>query len=256
MRWMVGSHPTFIYVENHVHCLILLGIAHLHSLPTINPNSNYPIFIDEPLVVLSLSSLFEREIWTKRETWITNSVFTVCNPLLLSFIIEELALLLFMEKFGDKYTALGDVFHLADSSLLLKKFTLVSLMQTTNSVMECCQAAWNAGSSNHFGYKANSPTDAATYLEYPKGILFIFLDTYMGPNFMYFLREEETKELMLVMGQGKVSLLDVITWIKAITPKLFYMVVVHLSLFDLLAATNPFFHDFRTKMEAENNIPP
>lgn len=218
-----------------MHHLISLGIAHLRGLAKFDPNANYPVYIDEPLVVLSLSSLFEKQTWTKRKTWITNSLAIARNPSSLGFIFEELALLIFMEKFGGKYTALGDVFHLADSSLLSKKVTLVSLRRTTDGVMECCQAAWNAGSSDRFGYKANSPGDVIAFLEDPKGIPILFPDTHMGPDFIGFFKEKETGELILFAGQGKVTpSLDVATWIKAInsvTPELFYTVVVRFKPF-------------------------
>jgi hypothetical protein len=231
-RWMMGSQPTAIVLENGTSRLISLGIAHIRGKFTYGIEN--PVFIDEPLVVLSLSSLFQSRPSTTRKTWMMNSLSTARNAQSLGSIFEEFVMLLLLEKFGGRYTALGEVFDCTDSTLLSRKVTLVSLRKTADGVMETCRVAWNACGSDRFGYKANSPADVVEFLNDPKGIPFLFPDTHMGPDTICFFKAEEKKELIVGLFQEKLrgQSLDVATWIKAIdsvTPDLFYTVMVRSS---------------------------
>src|ERR1700676_3882447 len=99
---------------------------------------NYPVYINEPLVVLALSSLFERPTWLTRRDWIIKSFCTSCNASSSGFIFEEVMLLVLMEHFGGQFTALGDIFHFSQSSpLTSKKITLVALGKTTKNIIQC-----------------------------------------------------------------------------------------------------------------------
>ena len=67
IRWRIGSQPNLIPVENEMRTLIALGVGHLDTIgPKFDPDTNYPVYICEPLIVLSLSLLFEECSQTTR----------------------------------------------------------------------------------------------------------------------------------------------------------------------------------------------
>jgi hypothetical protein len=246
MRWVLGSQPTA--VGGHMHDMIALGVGHLivDILNEFNPNMNYPIYIDEPLVVLVLSSLFEQQPWSTRRNWIVRPFHTSRNALSSGFIFEEVMLLVLMEHFGGKFTALGDIFHFSPSSpLALRKVTLVALRQTAKGIHQCCPVSWNTGSSNCFGFKVKSPANIVEFLNDLKGKPFLFLNNHMGPDLTYFLQDKQTKELILVVLQAKLHQdLDAGMWQKALTSvvsEFFYMITVCFSVPESCHTPHPLF---------------
>jgi len=236
IRWRIGSQPSLIPVEKEMRTLIALGVGHLNTaiVPDnkFNPDTNYPVYICEPLTVLCLSLLFEEHSLTMRKTWIANSIHTGHNPLSLGYMLKDLTLLVLMEHFGGKFTPLCDDFHFSKSSSCLgsRKVTLVSLKRSANDVMRCCPVSWKTGSSDCFGFKAESPTDVLKYLMDPNGKAFLFPDTHMGPDLMWFFQDKETGELIDAFTQdNKSKKLNLEAWIQAVnsvTPVFFYTVVV------------------------------
>jgi hypothetical protein len=75
--------------------------------------------------------------------------------------------------------------------------------------MVYCRAAHchgvQAGISGRLGLKAGSPIDILTFLENPDGKAFLFPDIHMGPDLLCFRQDEETKELIVLLLQAKVS---------------------------------------------------
>jgi hypothetical protein len=128
----------------------------------LDPDENYPVYISEPLVVLSLSSLFEKQSWRMRRTWISNSFRNARYDSSLGFVFEEVALVL-MEIFGGKVNCLADAFRCSEP-LGSRRVTIVSLMRGADGVMQSNPASWKAGSSDRFGLKANPPADVLSLL--------------------------------------------------------------------------------------------
>jgi len=234
IRWRIGSQPSLIPVEKEMRTLIALGVGHLDTIipdDKFDPDTNNPVYICEPLIVLSLSSLFEEHSQTTRKMWITNSIRTSHNPSSLGYTLKDLTLLVLMENFGGKFTPLCEVFHFSKSSSLgSRKVTLVSLKRSANDVIRCCPVSWKTGSSDCFGFKAESPTDVLKYLMDPNGKAFLFPDTHMRPDLMWFFQDEETGELINAFAQDKISKnLNSEAWIKAVNsvmPVFFYTEVV------------------------------
>jgi hypothetical protein len=70
-----------------------------------------------------------------------------------------------------------------------------------------------SGSSDRLGFKATSPADVLNFLNNPDGKCFLFPDNHMGPDILFFLQDEETKELILVTLQAKITqCLDARAW--------------------------------------------
>ncbi len=90
--------------------------------------------------------------------------------------------------------------------------------------------SWKSGCSDRFSFKATSPNDVLTFFDNPDGKPFLFPDNHMGPDLFCFVQDEETKELILLAVQAKVSpKITAETWISAlnsITPDFFYTIVV------------------------------
>jgi hypothetical protein len=229
----MGSQTTSIPIEHNMHAIIGLGVGHLNAIvpqQNFDPNTNFPVYIDEPLVVLSLSSLFEMYSWTTRKKWITNSFRAARDKSALGIMFEEMALLVLMENFGGKATVLGDVFLFGQPSPIGSRMvTLVSLKQNADGTMRCCPVSWTEGCSDRIGFKANSPTDVLKFFQDPNGKAFLFPDNHMGPDLMCFVQDQETKELILLALQSKIAeSLNTAAWLNAvdsITPKFFYTVV-------------------------------
>ena len=238
LRWRIRSQGTSIAIENDMHMLIALSVSHLNHVLSQNDfdiKNNYPMFIDEPLIVLALSTLFKEYPWTTRQKWITDSLSTGRNKSTLSYIFEEVALVVLVDNFGGRFKALSDIFHFPRSSTLAsRKVMLVSLKQET-PVWTCSPVSWNEGSSDCFGIKAENPTDVLRFLRDPDGKAFLFPDNNMGPDLICFLQDEETMELIIVALHSKVKgVMDAKTWTKAVnsmTPEFFYTVVVRFSAF-------------------------
>ncbi len=65
MRWTLGSELTSISIEDNMQQMIALGVGFLAEMPSrLEDNVNLPVYISEPLVVLSLRSIFETQRWT------------------------------------------------------------------------------------------------------------------------------------------------------------------------------------------------
>ena len=231
MRWTLGSETTAIPIERDMHSTIAAGVGFLdqkESTRQFTPDSRYPVYISEPLVVLSLSSLFEKQSWTTRQTWM-ELLRNAPNWSSLGFAFEVGPLLVLMGIFGGKFSPLADAFH-CSTSLGSRKATLVSLKRGTDGVLQSYPVSWNAGNSDRFGFKAESPADVLNFLENPNGKAFLFPDSHMGPDLLCFLQDEKTKELIVVAMQDKTSPpLDAQTWqsaITSLTPQFFYTMVV------------------------------
>ncbi|KAF8344444.1 hypothetical protein F5887DRAFT_1075496 [Amanita rubescens] len=64
------------------------------GIRTFNPDvPTHPVYISEPLVFLSLSSLFEQQNSTSRKNWMVRSFRTAVNRSSLGFVLEEALLL-------------------------------------------------------------------------------------------------------------------------------------------------------------------
>jgi hypothetical protein len=260
MRWVLGSQPTA--VKGHMHDAIALGVGHLIAdVPNeFNPDMNYPVYINEPLVVLALSSLFEQHRSTRKD-WIVRSFRTSRNAPSSGFIFEEVMLLVLMEHFGGKFTALGDIFHFSQSSpLASRKVTLVALRRTAEGIHQCCPVSWNTGSSDRFGFKAKSPANVVEFLNDPKGKPFLFPDNHMGPDLTCFLQDELTKELILVGLQGKLhKKLNARTWQDALTsvvPEFFYTIIVCFSVSESCYNHSSFIPLCFRRMRKDHHMPP
>jgi hypothetical protein len=80
--------------------LIALSVGFLDKMAstrTFDPNVTYPVYILEPLVVLALRSLFEKQGWTT----MVRSFRIAPNKLSLGFVFEGGPLLMLMEIFGE-----------------------------------------------------------------------------------------------------------------------------------------------------------
>lgn len=161
-----------------MHDAIMLGVGFLDKdarKKVFDPKIEYPVYISEPLVVLDLSSQFQKFNQTMRKDWIANTFSTARNRSSLGYVFEEAVLLVLVETFGTNATELAKVFH-CDSSLGSRKATLVSLKRTVRGDLQTCPVSWTAGSSDRFGFKAQSPKDAFTFLDNPNGKAFLFPD--------------------------------------------------------------------------------
>jgi hypothetical protein len=91
--------------RNDVHDMIASGIGfleHEESTWELQPDQIYPVYISEPLVVLSLSSLFEQQSWTNRQEGMIRSLRNSPNTASRGYAFEEVALVVLMEAFGGK----------------------------------------------------------------------------------------------------------------------------------------------------------
>lgn len=219
MRWRIGSQVTSIPIEGDMHETVALGIGHLEKIgptQTLDPKKDYPVYLCEPLMVLYLSSVFEKHSWTRRQAWIANAFRTAPNNSSLGYVFEEATLLVLLQMFGGEPRALSDVFH-CNQPWGSRKVTLVSLKGRADGAMQTCPVSWTSGSSDRLGFKAMSPTDVLKFLNNPDGKAFLFPDNHMGPDLLCFLQDEESKELILLALQAKiVESLDARTWRSAL----------------------------------------
>ena len=81
MQWLIASQPSVVAVDNNMHELISLGVGHLKAVheEDFNTNINYPVYIDEPLLILSIISILERRQQMQRSTWVNHALFTARN---------------------------------------------------------------------------------------------------------------------------------------------------------------------------------
>jgi hypothetical protein len=181
------------------------------------------------LVVLSLGSLFEDVSWANRQEGMTRSLRLAPNTAALGNSFEEVALVVLMDAFGGKFTPLSNVFE-CDDELGSRRVTLVSLKREADGTMHSHSVSWKSGTSDRFGFKATSPEEVLHFFDNPDGKTFLFPDTRMGPDLFCVVQDEETKELILLSLQAKVSpKVSAETWISAlnsVTPDFFYTFMV------------------------------
>ena len=232
----MGSESTLIPIEHDTHELISLGIGFLDQQEgawELEPDLTYPVHIYEPLVVLSLASLFEDQSWANRQEGMTRSLRLAPNTSTLGFSFEDVALVVLMDAFGGKFTPLLKVFEC--DALGSRRVTLVSLKRGADGTMRSHPASWKGGTSDRFGFKARSLKDVLAFFNDPDGKTFLFPDTCMGPDLFCVVQDEETKELILLSLQAKVSpKVSAETWISplnSITPDFFYTFVVSIKPF-------------------------
>jgi len=191
-----------------------------------NPDANHPVYIDEPLIILSLMTLFDDKQPDWRKKQMSHLLRTASDRSSQGVRLEELLLMVLVENFGGKYTALGDVFSFCESSPLVSRMVSLVSLKRGDGVIWSSPVSWKTGSSDRLGFKAISPTDVLKFLSDPKGRPFLFPDNHMGPDLMCFFEDKETGELIMVAVQSKItSPLGSKLWIEAVnsvTPECFY----------------------------------
>ena len=234
MRWRMASEATFLPLDGDMHELIALGVGHLEKagpLQTLEPGTNYPVYLSEPLVALQLSAVFEMHSSTGNKSWMESAVRTAQNRPSLGFVFEKAVPMALLEMFGGKSCILSDIFH-CNQPWGSRKVTLVSLKRSPDGVMKSYPVSWSSGSSDRLGFVAKSPTDVLKFLNDPAGKCFLFPDTHMGPDLLCFLQDEETKELILLTLQAKIlKFLGAQAWrvaLESVTPQFFYTVKVRI----------------------------
>ena len=237
MRWAICGQPTSIPIEHQMHDIIGLGIGHLAKVPPedFNAEGNHQVYIDEPLIILYLRCLFEKWHWTSRKVWISNLLSSALERLGIGYIFEEVVLMVLVEKFGNTFIALNEVFDFPQASTVgSRKVRLVSLRRDADGVMRCSPVSWTAGSSDQIGFNAVNPADVLAFFKDPYGKAALFPDVNCGPDLMNFFQEEKTGELIGASWQAKGSpTLKTEMWIQAlnsVAPDYFYTVVVHFGI--------------------------
>jgi hypothetical protein len=227
-RWRMASQPTTLPVEHHMHETVALGVGSLAQMDLthrLDPGTNLPVYLSEPLVVLHLSTAFETYQRTRKQEWIADSFRTVRSSTALGEIFEEATAMVLLDMFGGKPRALSDAFH-CDQPWGSRKVTLVALTRTADDRVQCSPASWTSGGSDRWGYKAASPADVLEFFKNPNGKAFLFPDSHMGPDVMCFLRDEASEELILVGLQAKSGVsINAQTWMSAldsVMPQFFY----------------------------------
>lgn len=243
MRWRIGSQPTTIRIEGDIHQTIELGIGHLGLIKPdqrLEAEHKYFAYLCEPMAVLYLSSVFAKdpdfvkhpETTTWSLSWLTSATLTARNNSSLGFVFEEAVLMIVLQMFGGEPRALSDAFH-TDKPWGSRKVILVSLKRNADGQMDCCPVSWREGSSDRLGFKATSPAQVIEFLNNPNGKCFLFPDTHMGPDLLWFFQDWETKELILVNGQRKLS--ETLTpaqmqrALQTVDPEFFYTIKVCLE---------------------------
>jgi hypothetical protein len=254
MQWVIGSRPSYVIViQDHMRSLVEHGIGYIKDVvtdhETFDAYDKYPVYIDEPLMVLSLMTLFEERDSTNRKTWLRHSLCSSRTKCSTGFIYEELAMMVFMEQYGGKFTALGDVFNFhAQTPLTSTEVRLVSLTRTDHR-MSISEVSWTSGSSDCFGFKAQSVEDVLAFFVDPKGKCFLFPHNYMGPDVICFLQEKETSELIILLLQARARpKLDSKAWLKAVetvTPEFFYTMIVRVRHFTFYSLSHFLLHTER-----------
>ncbi|KAF8498457.1 hypothetical protein BU17DRAFT_72319 [Hysterangium stoloniferum] len=214
MRWTLGSEPTTVAIENHMHDIIGCGVGFLDKITSpwqCEATTNYAVYISEPLVVLSLSSVFQKHRHTMRKTWIANAFRSAHNASALRYVFEQTIFLVLMQTFGGEFKPLSHAFH-CSGSLGSRKVTLVTLKRGADDIMQCYPVSWETGTSDRLGLKANSFEDITTW----------------APNVLCTFQDKQTKELIILAVQAKVSpTLNAQKWrdaIISVTPEFFYTV--------------------------------
>jgi len=207
---------------------------------TLEDGINLPVYIYEPLVVLSLRSLFEKWRWTTMKAWMVTSFCNALNSSTLGYAFEMALPLVLMEIFGGKFSPLEEAFDCSNKSLGSRRVTLVSLKRVAGE-LQICPVSWNAGCSDRLGLKAKTLTQVLEFFDNPDGKIFLFPDNHIRPNLSWFFQDEDTKELILCFDQSNLTLnLEAGTWqdaIDSVTPQFFYTMVVGIILCNPSAST-------------------
>jgi hypothetical protein len=201
----MASQPTTLPIECHTHEIVGLGVGFLEKMELthrLDPGVNLPVYLSEPLVILHLSTVFEKHQRTQTQAWIADGFRTASSPAAPGGYFEEATAMVLLGIFGGKPRALSDAF-LCNQPWGSRKVTLVALTCIADDKMQCSPVSWNSGSSDRLGYKATSPADVLKFFKNPNGKAFLFPDTHMGPDVMCFLRDEVSEELILIGLQAK-----------------------------------------------------
>ncbi len=241
MRWRIGSESTYIRIDADMQQTIAAGIGHLKKVgpdQTFDTETNHPVYLCEPLVILYLSSILSKRLGTTVDAWITDKARLASDNPAWGPVLEEAIFLVLLTMFGGKELTLGEVFD-TDQPWGLRKVTLVSLKRGFDNQMQCYPVS---GTSDHLGYKAASPEDVVTFLNNPDGKCVLFPDNHMGPDVACFFQDVETKELILLVLQSKLSknlksetCMDALA---SVNPDFFYNVKVGLKICYACLSTN------------------
>src|SRR5262245_13968964 len=200
MLWTIGSMPFTVAIEGRMCEMIELGIGLIELPPNeaFDHRVNYPVYISEPLVVLSLSSGFQMQEQTTRKACLARALRIAKEKAWFGAAFEDSVLFVVMEKFGGKPTALGEVFNFSSkSSLGSRKVTLVSLIREDDGKMSSCDVSWATGPSDCFGFKARDVDGVRNFFRDPQGKAFLFPPPAMGPDGICFFRDDLTQELIM-----------------------------------------------------------
>ena len=141
----MGSESTLIPIEHDTHEIISLGIGFLDNKQgawELEPGLNHPVYISEPLVVLSLGLLFNDQSFTNRQEGMIKSLRLAPNTSSLGFLFEEVGLVVLMDNFGEKFRSLLEVFE-CNNTLGSRRVTLVSLKHGTDGTMHSHPVSWS-----------------------------------------------------------------------------------------------------------------
>lgn len=225
--------------------MIALGIGFLDKLPgTLKDDMNLPVYIAEPLVVLSLRLLFEQQTWSMMKVYMVRSIHIAPNRSVLGRVFEAALPLVLMETFGGEPTPLKEAFD-CSSKLGSRRVTLASLKRVADE-LEICPVSWNQGSSDCLCQRAKTPTHVLEFFDNPNGTIFLFSDNHMHPSLLWFFQDKDTKDLILCLKVTQNLMMGI--WkaaINSITPQFFYMMVVGIILCDLFLY--PYFDVYRSR---------
>ncbi|KAF8523105.1 hypothetical protein BU17DRAFT_64002 [Hysterangium stoloniferum] len=105
--------------------------------------------------------------------------------------------------------------------------TIIAIKTHLHDII-CYPVSWKTGNSDRLGLKANSPEDVLAFLHDPDGKPFLLPGNHIGPDVLCTLQDKETKELIILAVQAKVSpTLNAQKWrdgINSVMPKFFYTV--------------------------------
>jgi hypothetical protein len=205
---------------------ILYGVGHLKKAPSNDDDDSGPVYISEPLIVFSLSSIFEEHPHTQRDVWIKRSICNAPNASGLGYVLEELILQMLVDKFGGNGARLDSVFCFRKSSELgSRSVRLVSLMKDTRGEMYSCPVSWIEGASDRLGFKARDPDDDIKFLCDPQGKTFLFPCVHMGPDGVCFGVDEDGNIIVFLIQSKKTLKFPAATRIRAwdsVNPDNFY----------------------------------
>lgn len=198
LRYVVGSQKSAIDPPDVE--MIESGAAYVRR-NAIDVQPLGPVYFDEPLVIASIIMKYAEDdiSWTK------DLAGGAMHNSLRGFQLQTELTLLIMHHFGGHYTRLGYVFDFGGSEIWSKlkdkKMTLVGVLERDGKYYSY-SSSWKKAPALPFGYQASSAKDLAEALEICSGVSFFFLDNKCGPDMIFMLRDEETKEVTPVILQA------------------------------------------------------